>query len=246
MAHLHRFFIDPETPTEGRIALPPDEAHHARHVVRVQTGDSVVLFDGQGREIEGTVERAGRREVLIAAGRERHVAPSSVQVTLIQAWLHQGKNAEFLIQHGTEIGVDRFCFFRAARSEQSPRFHPRWRRVAIEACKQCGRSRLPGFEVFANLEAALGSTHGKLLLLTQQRAPAPLSQGLAGNSLRLLVGPEGAFTQPELRRAQEHGAHPVSLGIHTYRSEVAALLGAALVLYELGRLGPREEAQLGA
>jgi len=241
MGHVHRFYIEPEIPQvfEGsEVALSPEEAHHASHVVRVHPGDAVILFDGQGREIDGVVDRLTRREVVIVSRSQRVIPAPAARVTLLQAWLHREKSIEFVIQRGTELGIDRFCFFRSKRSEKKPRANSRWSRMIIEACKQCGRNRLPTYEVFDDLETVLEATQGTLLLLTKDRKPVPLREAVKGNEIRLLVGPEGDFPEEEICLAEKNGAVPISLGTHTYRSEMAATIAAALVLYELGQVGP--------
>jgi len=243
MAHVHRFYIPPGSEAGFEIPLPPDEAHHAVHVVRVRSGERVVLFDGQGREIEGSVSRLTHREVFILPDAERRVPAPTVQVALLQAWLLREKSIEHLIRHGTEIGISQFCFFRARHSEKAPRLSARWQRYAIEACKQCARSWLPTFQVVADLNAALDLVRGPLLIATQSFAPVPIAEALRGvretcSSITLLAGPEGDFSPEELQLASDHAAIPVSLGAATYRSEVAATLAASLILYELGSLGP--------
>lgn len=219
--------------------MPPEEAHHALHVARVGKGDRVVLFDGCGRELEGEVKSATRREVFVEIKEVRQAPAPRRRVTLAQAVLNREKNMESLIQHGTELGVVGFVFFRAGHSERLPRSTDKWRRTAIETCKQCGRSWLPTFEVVESLEVVLDRAKGPVLIATKDAAPVALSDVLDGDDACVVVGPEGDFTDAELRMALDRGAKPIFLGPLTYRSEVAAGLAAALILYELGELGPR-------
>jgi len=244
MAHVHRFHIAPGTETGSEIALPAEEAHHALHVVRVKVGERVVLFDGEGREIEGSVSRATHCEVIVAPDTERRIPAPMVRLSLLQACLLREKSIEYLIQHGTEIGISHFRFFRGRHSEKAPHLNPKWQRYAVEACKQCGRAWLPSFDVVSDLDAALNRVQGPMLMATQSLPPVPIAEALAGLSgvereVTLLVGPEGDLAPEELDIASSHGAIPISLGSATYRSEVAATLAASLVLYELGALGPR-------
>ena len=230
--------------TGSEIALPAEEAHHALHVVRVKAGERVVLFDGEGREIEGSVSRATHREVIVAPGTERRIPAPMVCLSLLQAWLLREKSVEYLIQRGTEIGISHFRFFRGRHSEKTPHLNPKWQRYAVEACKQCGRAWLPSFDVVSDLDAALNRVQGPLLIATQSLPPVPIAEALGGLSgvegeVTLLVGPEGDLAPEELDIASSRGAIPISLGSATYRSEVAATLAASLVLYELGGLGPR-------
>jgi len=238
MPHLHRFHIAPDTPGGGEIALPPEEAHHAIKVVRLREGDLVSLFDGQGREWTGAVARLGRREVVISIREERREPRPGPRLTLAQAWLHQEKALELLVRTGTELGVDRFLFFRAARSERPPRLNPKWMRLAVESCKQCGRLWLPEFAVAETLAGVLRDARGDLLVAAVDAEPVPLAQALSGGDTTLLIGPEGDFTPEEVRAALGAGARPISLGATTFRSEIAAIVATALVQHHLGRLGP--------
>ena len=239
MRHVFRFHIAPGHEAHDEVALSGDEAHHALHVARVSTGDTVTLFDGEGLEISGVVSGATRREVLVRSVERRHVPRPANRLTILQAFLHRDKSTDFLIQRVTELGVARICFFRARRSDKEPRMSAKWHRIAVEACKQCGRSWLPAFEIAPDLETALASVRGTLAIATADLEPAPLRQAVAPPEMTLLVGPEGDFAPEELDLARGHGAIPISLGTVTYRSEVAASLAASLILYELGELGER-------
>jgi 16S rRNA (uracil1498-N3)-methyltransferase len=238
MPHLHRIYIPPGTPGTGRIVVGGDEAHHAMHVVRVRPGDAVALFDGCGREISGEVSAVEKREVAIQALEERVLPLPARRLTLLQGWLHRDKALDFIVQHGTELGVARFVFFRASRSERKPSQSEKWSRAAIEACKQCGRLWLPEFALAEGLEEAVRDAGAPVLLATKDLHAAPLRTALGGGSVALMVGPEGDFTDEEVAVALECGVTPVSFGAATYRSEMAAIAGAALIQYELGELGP--------
>ena len=234
MPHLHRFHIDAKLPDDASIAtLTEQEAHHALHVVRVKPGDEVAVFDGKGRTWQGTVEATTRHEVTIALGEYRQSPLPAARVALFQAWLHREKAIEELIRHGTEIGISRFVFFPAHHSERKPRFSDKWRRTAIEACKQCGRVWLPSFEVADSLESALSIVQGTLLLATRDVEPVPIHAVLSQQEVSLMIGPEGDFTERELGEVIARGGKPISLGDVTYRAEVAAIVASTVVLYEL-------------
>jgi len=239
MPHVHRFYVPQESVSAAEIALPLEESHHALHVVRVQQGERVVLFDGEGTELDGEVSRATRREVFVAVRKTRRIPEPATGLTLLQAWLHQERSIEYLIRRCTELGVTRFRFFRGGHSERAPRLTPKLTRVAIEACKQCGRAWLPSFEVAPDLRAAIEGIEGGLLILTQHLDPVPLRQAVQAREATVIIGPEGDFTPEELGAAERRGAVPISLGGATYRAEVAATLAATLILYELGEVGPR-------
>lgn len=234
MAHLHRFYLPPDSTPGAEALLTGEEAHHALHVVRARPGDPVALFDGQGREWLGTVESAGRRDVRIRIEYCKEHPQPPWRVTLVQAWLHREKSIEELIRRCTEIGVTRFLFFGAARSEGSPRVRTKWSRIAVESCKQCGRLWMPTFEAVPALPDALATLTCPLLIATADIPAVPIRDAVGGAEAALVVGPEGDFTSEELQIAQSAGAKAISLGSTTFRAEVAAMLGATLVLYEMG------------
>ncbi len=241
MAHLHRFFLD-QSPASGahEAALTEQEAHHALHVVRLRAGDAIEVYDGAGREWDATVTSTSRHDVRISLDTLREVAAPHVRVTLFQAWLHRDKAVEELIRHGTEIGLAQFVFFRSRHSERTPRANDKWRRTAIEACKQCRRAWLPAFETAENLEVAIEMAKGKIFVATRDLSPAPISSSLeSANDVSLFVGPEGDFSEEEIEAFRARGAQAISLGDAVYRSEVAAVLAGTLIQYELGYLGPK-------
>ena len=239
MAHLHRFYIPPEPPFGPEIILPPEEAHHARRVLRVRPGDGVALFDGQGREILGTIEFSGKEDAMVHPESERRIPPPMPRLILAQAWLHRREAIADIVRHATELGASRVIFFRAARSEQAPKPSPKFERIAIEACKQCGRLWLPKIGFAADLAAILSETPGDRRIALLEDPPSPIGARSNEDDLTLIIGPEGDFSPEEHAWALDAGARPFSLGSATYRSETAAFLALALAQYEAGRLGPR-------
>jgi len=242
MPHLHRFYIDPGMNTENEVLLTGDEAHHALHVVRLSPGDEVALFNGCGAELRGEVTRCAKREALIRIVSRDQEPPPKPRLTLAQAWLLRDKPIEFLIQHGTEIGVTRFCFFRAEHSERPPKPHDKWRRLAIEVCKQCGRRWLPVFETADSLENAIDAAEGVCLAATMDLPSIAWPQIRPDHDYTVFVGPEGDFTAAEIERLRAAGAQPCSLGQTTFRSEMAALLAATLIRHRQGMLGSIDNA----
>lgn len=227
--------------TGAEIVLDGEEAHHALHVVRLRAGDRVAIFDGCGGEVVGIASEIRRHEVSVTIEERREHPRPRTRVVLIQAYLNREKNIETLVRRGTELGVAGFRFFPGAHSERTVRMAGKWRRAAIETCKQCGRFWLPDFETPESLDAALEGPLDVLLLADKETGAVPLRQALAVGpaSCGIVLGPEGGLTSEEAAAVRARGALSISLGDATYRSEEAAALAAALVLYELGQLGPR-------
>lgn len=242
MSHAHRFFVPPEQAREDRIALPPDEAHHAQHVLRVRVGEAVELFDGAGGVLHGEVAEVRRHAVRVRVREREVIAPPAQRLVLVQATLNREKNLEALLQRATELSVAEVRVFRGDHSERAPRLRDKWRRLAIESCKQCGRVRLPAFTAYRNLDDALRGLDGALLVAALDRAAVSIREAVQGYSAAaVIVGPEGDLSAREVDAALSLGAKPISLGPHVLRSEIAATVACALVGYELGLLASKRQ-----
>lgn len=237
MPHLHRFYTGPFPQSAPLITLREEEAHHALRVVRVREGDHVALFDGHGREFTGAVQHCTRHEVQVEVQETRLTDRPLPELTLAFAWLHQDKAIEFIIRHGTELGVARFIFFRAARSERPPKLNDKWQRLAIEVCKQSGRLWLPEFTLAKDLSDTLDGLEGQTFFGALDPPHAPLQLPPAASRINLLIGPEGDFTQEEVAVAKSKSALPVSLGQTIFKAEMAALVAITLLQHQAGHLG---------
>lgn len=220
------------------VALSADEAHHALRVLRVRPGDVVELFDGQGHTWAGTIAGISRNDVSVAISAESFTPREEPGLGLAQAWLHRDKVIDDIIRDATVLGVSRICFFRAAHSEKTPRFSPKWARLMIESCKQCGRPWLPDLSVASSLAEALGQFEGATLAVAAMDGPhVPFSSIERGRPVVYVVGPEGDFSAEEMKAMHGAGALPLSLGRYTLRSEAAASVGVTLIQHHLGALG---------
>jgi 16S rRNA (uracil1498-N3)-methyltransferase len=235
--HLHRFLVALETPRTGSVALSSEESHHALHGCRVRTGDAVVLIDGQGGEWEGRIASTSRREVQVEVSDFTRAEPPGYSLTLVQAWPNRDRTVQELVQHGTEVGVTAFRFFRAHHSDRPLKHHDKWTRWAVEAVKQCGRLWVPSFEVVQTLAAGLEGDFDTRLITVIGDGAVPLREALQGNRVALVVGPEGDLSDDEIATARNAGATPIGLGSTVFRTEMAVTLAAAFVVRELGALG---------
>ncbi len=238
MSQLHRFYVPDLAQQPETVRLSDDERHHALHVVRLCAGQKIRLFDGAGRWCDAEVVSVAKRGVEIQRNAVQTDAPRENLLTLGQAWLNHERSIETIVQRGTELGVNRFVFFRARHSERAARGDAKWRRWAIESCKQCGRNQLPDFAVADDLVSAMaGALEARYVIATQHAAPVPLGSAVGGGPIVLLVGPEGDFTADEIEEVLQRGGQAISLGPFTLRSEVAAIAAVTLVQHALGRLG---------
>src|SRR4030043_181671 len=149
---MPRFYIPNPQIEKDLLTIKGNEARHIRRVLRLKAGDDIVVFDGSGREHEGTILEEGPTSVSV---RIKNVFLSKkeplLEITLAQSLL-KGEKMDYLIQKATELGIKEIIPFFSSRSipllEKSKRLerYRRWERIAIEASKQCGRGGIPKIE----------------------------------------------------------------------------------------------------
>lgn len=231
MPHLHRFYIGPPALASDTVSLDGDEAHHALRVVRVQVGDEVALFDGAGNEAIARVAALDRGAVRTEILRRSRAERPARRLTLAVSWLHRDGPIEELIRRGTELGVSRFLFFRARRSERPIKSIEKCKRWALESCKQCGRVWFPVIEAASSLDEAIGENKGGAVAVAAVGSKGSLRAAIpAQGDFAIFVGPEGDFAPEELETLGAAGAVEFGLGPITYRTEAAALIAATITL----------------
>ena len=219
------------------IALPEDVAHYAIRVRRLVAGDKLTLFTGEGGEYAATITQVAKRvtEVRIDAFADGVAEPARA-VVLAQA-LVANDAMDTIVRHAVELGATSVQPLVTARSARFPagahgeKRLAHWRAIAVSACEQCGRNRIP--EVLLPVElatwlAARGTDHVGLMLApgsTDALPALPLGDG----PIDVLVGPEGGFTDDEVAKARQHGFAAARLGPRILRAETAALAALAVV-----------------
>ena len=145
---------------DAKIALSRDESHHALHVLRLKAGDDVTLFDGEGKACAGRIAACSRHVVEVLTGPDVSSEPEPAARLTLAVAMPKGRRADFLVEKCTELGIDALIPLHARHSVvdarvREPNRLARWRRAAIEACKQCGRSRVPRIAPVAHTEEVL-------------------------------------------------------------------------------------------
>jgi len=227
-------------PAAGSLAIGGEEARHLC-VRRVQEGDEVVLFCGDGREWPARVARAGRREVTVEVGAGTLVDREPAARVTLAVGLLPAQAFDLVVRQATELGAAALAPVVTARSvarATGASQLERWRRIVIEASKQCGRNRLmevaPPVPLAPILEDA-----PRPAWIALPGAPPLLDQLGEAGGLTLLVGPEGGFDPDEESAARRAGFAPGGLGASVLRAETAAAAALALVLGGLRRRGVR-------
>lgn len=223
----NRYFLA-ELPRPGRHALPDALAHHLGRVLRAHVGDEVRLGDGRGATALATVAEVDRRGVRVDVGDATRELPPPCALTLAFA-VPRLQRVEWLLEHGTELGVARFQPIWTQRTRPTEGRADRWERIVAAAAGQCDRAWLPAIDPACELAELLGRAdlpRARYVARPDGEAPAPAPAGQA----LLLVGPEGGFTPEEGAAITAAGCRGLRLGRHVLRTETAALVGAAALL----------------
>lgn len=235
---ISRFYCPIPLQSGGTITLPPEAAHHALRVLRLRSGDDLVLFDGLGGEYPGRVmEATGVLRVAVDAWRDVE-CEAPVALTLAQA-LPAGDKMDWVVQKAAELGAAKIIPVQAKRSvvrlagERADKRIARWQQVAISACEQSGRNRLPEINAVLDLPHYLAipaEENGLRLLLSPRQGIGLSALPRPPGSVTLLVGPEGGFDEGEEEAARSVGFRCVSLGPRVLRTETAGVAALAAIL----------------
>ena len=229
---MPRFYLDAPLRAGSSIHLPEDSAHHAVHVLRVRSGDQITLFNGRGGEFAARVAAIERRRILVDV-LEHHALEreSALKVTLVQG-ISSGERMEFTIRKAVELGVAQIQPVLAAGSVARPKGEraasrqAHWQRIAISACEQCGRNRIPVVHPLMPAADYVDRGPGTKVLLSP-RSELAFSRVKFAEAIALAAGPESGFNADEEAAFLASGFVPVKLGPRVLRTETAALAALA-------------------
>ena len=246
---VHRFYIPPAAWNPDALRLDEAESHHALNVLRLQPGEKIVVFNGQGTEATAQLlPESTKRAVILQTLHRAKTPPLPCRVTLAQA-IPKGKNMDLIVQKATELGAAEIAPLLSERTvtrvesdENASVKQAKWQATVIEAAKQCGQNWLPTValpqtpkEFFA---ARLPGTFDLMLIASLQSDSRHLRALLAEHAAKprnalILVGPEGDFTPAEIGLAKSAGCRPITLGPIVLRTETAAIYCLSVLSYEL-------------
>lgn len=240
MVNTPRFHCSMSLAAARVVDLPESVAHHAGRVLRLRSGDPLILFNGDGGEYTARIIDIERTrvsaEILQWQDCERE---SPLAVTLVQA-LQAGEKMDSTIQKAVELGVRRIVPVFSRRSvlrldgERAVRRLQHWRGVIAAACEQCGRNRLPEIDAPESLECWLARPPEAgvvrlMLAPNAERCLATLPGAASGREVELLIGAEGGLAAEERELAESTGFVPVRLGPRILRTETAGLAALAAI-----------------
>ncbi len=241
-----RFFVEGVHAVGDRVGFAADDARKLTAVLRKRTGDRVQVVDSGGVAYAATLDVTGREVgATLDARIERGPAESALRVTVAQA-VPKGQKMDFVVEKATELGAFAIVPVRSARvigHDTSPAKLERWRRIAKAAAQQSGRTAVPEVTDVADWDALLPTfeRYDRVYVPWELAEPRPLRDVFeavlsASSSVLIVIGPEGGFASDEVERAQAAGARTISLGRRILRTETAALVVLASLLYARGEL----------
>jgi len=238
---MRRFYAAPDQFTQNKIELSLEESRHLRDVLRLREGDEVSVFDGDGKEFNCAIEKVGRGKEPARLTVTREInspAPeSNLDLTLAIALL-KGEKFDLVIQKAAELGVHKIVPLQTLRTDVKikpgdiDKKLERWRRVALEAVKQCGRARIP--EITAPMEFLefINGIKSATLFFSEREGKSlseleiPVSDT---DKITAVVGPEGGWHDVEIMLAENARARIITLGGRILRAETAGIVVTALL-----------------
>ncbi len=232
-----RLYLDQPLQADSLMDLPAGAARHVQ-VLRLQPGDALTLFNGRGGEWQARVHQMGRSQVSVQVLAHDPIERELAQPVTLAVGMPANERMDALVEKATELGVAALQPLVCERSvlrlsgERAERRQAHWQAVAIAACEQSGRTRVPTVAPIRTLAEWLATqpvTPGAAACVLDPRAPvAPLQ---AERPVIFLSGPEGGLSEAEVRQAEAAGFRPLGLGPRILRADTAPLaVLAALAL----------------
>jgi 16S rRNA (uracil1498-N3)-methyltransferase len=252
---MEHFFVLPEDVQGNEAKLYGDELRHLALVMRLRPGDSLALLDGRGRRYEGVIRRLTKEaaDIQLLAVTEQ-AGESPLYLWLVQG-IPKGDKMDGIVQKAVELGAAGVipaemnrCVVRLSSQEKKESRRQRWQKIAREAVKQCGRSRLPAVTEFCSLETLAPRLREGFCLIPWEGGGTPLKAVLgewartrAADPERpvfIVIGPEGGMEETEVSLLKEAaGGSVITLGPRILRTETAGAAVLAALQFEWGDMG---------
>jgi 16S rRNA (uracil1498-N3)-methyltransferase len=232
---LTRLYFPEKIAPGGRYRLPEAQAHHVRRVLRLKAGAKVTVFNGEGDEYGAAILDVAPAGVTVRVEARLDIdRESRLRIVLAQA-VSTGERMDYTVQKAVELGVAAIQPVVSSRSvvrldsERAARRVAHWQAVAVAACEQCGRNRVPAVAALLSFPRWLAAGSGPGVLLSPAAALRLSDLPQPHSPLTLLAGPEGGFTPDEQEAAERAGFAAVKLGPRVLRTETAAVAALAVM-----------------
>ncbi len=240
---MSRFFVPKGAVRGNKVIIDGPEAHHILDVMRLGIGDEVTAFDGTGMEYMGKIEATGKANLIVAITEARDIPLKKAMVVTLAQAIPKKDKMDYIVEKATELGVHSIIPIQTTRSivrldaKKAPTRVERWRKISKEAAKQCGAQKIPVIEDISGFDDAVARLKDYDLKLMACLGPdaESLKDVLRANKAKsalIFIGPEGDFTEDEIRKASSGGARLISLGGSVLKSDTAGLAALAVINYE--------------
>ena len=242
MKQIPRFYVDAPLRAGETCTLAEDSAHHAVHVLRLRAGDEATLFNGRGGEFAARIASVQKLKLTLDVLEHRAIERESpLRVTLIQG-ISSGERMELTIRKAVELGVAEIRPVLAASSVARPKGEraaarqAHWQKIAVAACEQCGRNRIPVVHPLSAVPSLSRPEGNSCQVLLSPGVDLSFSKMVKdkGPGFTLAAGPEAGFTAEEEAAFVGAGFVPARLGARVLRTETAALAALASLNALLG------------
>jgi len=231
-----RVFTDQPLESGAEITLEEAPSHHLHHVLRLQAGDNINLFNNSGMEFAATLGEMGRQGVSATLRQLVLEEPEPKLAIHLLIGISRGERMDFALQKATELGVTRItpvftkrCVVKLNEKKQASRME-HWQKIIVNACEQSGRCRLPALDMPLEIGNAVALHHNGSALLLDHRIDQPLSALKKPKGMvTILVGPEGGLSSEERKLAKAQGYTGIRLGPRVMRTETAPLAAIAAI-----------------
>lgn len=237
-----RIYTTASCQPEQIYALEDDAANHVGRVLRMQSGQELTLFNGDGYDYPAIITEAGKKQVLVnVLSQQPNPVESPLQIHLGQG-ISRGDRMDFAIQKAVELGVTAITPLFTERcgvkldGERLQKRTEQWQKIAISACEQSGRSIVPMVHPAIPLPHWLAQPTKELKLTLHPRATDTIKTLNATQHIRLVIGPEGGFTDQEITQTFNAGFTGIQLGPRVLRTETAALTAISALQLQFGDL----------
>lgn len=238
---IPRIFVDLPLNTSS-ITLPEEAAAHVGRVLRMQPGDALQLFNGDGNNYAACIEQVSKKQVLVSVTSSApNPTESNLHLHLGQV-ISRGDRMDFAIQKAVELGVNTITPLFSERcgvkldGERLEKKQQQWQKIVYSACEQSGRSRIPKILPALQLANWLAEPTKDLKLTLHPWATDTIKTLKPAHSIRLMIGPEGGFSEQEMTAALAAGYLGIRLGPRVLRTETAALTAISALQLQCGDL----------
>lgn len=246
---MPKFFVTPEFIQEDSIVLKGDNFNHIKNVLRLNSGNEIIINDRQGNDYKCIIKMIGADQILANIQEKSQSDVEPMIKTLLFQSLIKGEKMDLVIQKAIEIGVTEIipiattrCVVKLENEKKTASKVERWQKIAESAAKQSGRAIIPTVQIPMNFKEAIHYSKlylDKCLIPYEKEKEKGLRSFLGtehASSFGIFIGPEGGFTEEEVLYAREEGVTPLTLGKRILRSETAGLVALSAIMYEMGEM----------